>query len=118
MTLSDRSLSMLKPSTLMTLAMALACVISPVEAAVSCSSTSPQCCWVVRIWQLMGQTTSVSSTSSTACCYYIGSKTKTSGIPGVSCTSTGNVTELNWWMTGLSGPIPADIGNLVNLNYL
>jgi len=40
------------------------------ESDVTCDSSSPQCCWVVRSWQQMGKSTSVSSTSSTACCYY------------------------------------------------
>ncbi len=39
--------------------MTLASLISPADAqtVVSCTSTSPQCCWVKRSWDLMGKTT-------------------------------------------------------------
>ena len=93
-------------------------MISPAEAAVSCTSTSYQCCWVIRSWQLIGQTTSVSSTSATACCYKLGSTTQRSGIPGVTCDSTGLVTEIDWHDRSLTGPIPPEIGNLGKLGSL
>jgi len=105
-------------------------LISPADAqtsSTSCSSTStppsPQCCWVKRSWQLMGKTTSVSSTSSTACCYYLVSSTGTittqaSGIPGVTCTSSGTVTELKWNGQALRYSIPTELSNFKNLTYL
>ena len=88
------------------------------SSAVTCTSSSPQCCTVVRILQLMGKTTSVSSTSSTACCDTLDSITQTSGIPGVYCTTDGKVTRINWADLSLTGSIPSEIGNLVNLQYL
>jgi hypothetical protein len=82
---------------------------------VTCTS---DCCRVTYIWQEMGKYTTVAATSATACCYYLGSTTQTSGIPGVYCTSDGTVTKLDWYGKGLTGLIPSTIGNLVNLNYL
>jgi hypothetical protein len=73
----------------------------------------------------MGKTTSVDPTSPTACCNYLGSPhdylgstTQTSGIPRVTCTSTGNVIEINWNSQSLQGPIPAELANLTNLQRL
>jgi hypothetical protein len=81
--------------------------ISSTEAAVSCDSSSSQCCSVVRIWELMGKTTSVSSTSSNDCC----------NMEGVTCTGP-DVTQINWNKLGLTQQIPSDIRNLVNLQEL
>ena len=100
------------------IAMTLAILISPADAQTTCTSTSPQCCWVKRSWELMGKTTSVSSTSATACCYYVGSTTQTSGIPGIYCTSDGIVTEIEWYGQSLRNSIPSSIGKLVNLQSL
>jgi hypothetical protein len=86
--------------------------------AVTRSTTYPECFLVVRIWQLMGGSTTVSSTSSTACCFYLGSTYQTSGIPGVSCTTDGKVTGIQWERGIVGGSIPSEIGNLVNLQYL
>jgi hypothetical protein len=91
----------------MMLSLMIASLISPAEAAVSCSSTAYQCCWVVRIWQLMGKTTSVSSTSSTACC----------SMSGVTCSGT-SVTKIDWRLQSLNGTIPSDISKLASLQYL
>jgi hypothetical protein len=44
---------------------------------VSCTTTSPECCWVIRSWQKMGNTTSASATSATACCKTLVSSTGT-----------------------------------------
>jgi len=87
-------------------------------AATTCTSSSHECCWVKRTWQLMGKTTSVSSTNATACCYVLGSTTQISGIPGVRCTSTGIVTEIRWYYQSLQGQIPPELSNLVNLAKL
>ena len=81
--------------------------ISPTEAAVSCDSSSSQCCWVVRIWELMGKTTSVSSTSSNDCC----------NMEGITCTGS-DVTQIKWNNIGLTQQIPLGIRNLVNLQEL
>ena len=37
---------------------------------------------------------------------------------GITANSAGRVTELNLYNNGLSGPLPAEIGDLVNLTYL
>jgi hypothetical protein len=102
--------------------MTLAILISPASST-TCYSTSPQCCWVKRSWELMGKTTSVDPTSPTACCNYVVSSTGTtiiqnSGIPGVWCTSTGTVTEIYWSGQSLQGRIPSKLESLVNLQYL
>jgi hypothetical protein len=81
--------------------------ISPTEAAVACSSSSSECCWVVRIWELMGKTTSVSSTSSNDCC----------NMEGVTCTGS-DVTSIDWKNKGLTQQIPSDIRNLKSLTLL
>ncbi len=94
------------------IAMSLAILISPAQAQTSstiCTSSSPQCCWVVESLKKMGKTTSLDPTSSTACCEYLGSTTQTSGIPGVKCTSTGIVTWIGWLSKSLQGSIPAEL---------
>ena len=58
----------------------------------------------------MGKTTSVDPTSATACCNDLDFF--------VECTSTGNVTALYWGFETLQGSIPAELGNLVNLEWL
>ena len=89
------------------LAFALIGLIAGVESLASCTSASPQCCWVVRSWQLMGKSTSVSSTSSTACC----------SMSGVSCSGS-SVTGINWDSKYLTGTIPAELGKLTSLTRL
>jgi hypothetical protein len=108
--------------------------ISSEEAAVTCTSSSTQCCTMKRIWQRMGKTTLVDHTDATACCSYFLttipeswtwfplytniSNEQLSGIPGVYCTSDGKVIGIRWGSQGLVGSIPPEIGNLVNLKYL
>ena len=114
------------PPSVIAMTLAMASMISPADAQTSsttCSSTSkktpsPQCCWVKRSWELMGQTTSVSSTSSTACCYYLGSTTQTSGIPGIYCSSDGIVTKIHWGLKSLRYSIPTELSNLKNLQMM
>jgi hypothetical protein len=121
MPLSDNSLSIIKARSAMMLSLMFASLISPAEAQTvpaTCGPTSPQCCTVVRIRQLIGKATTVSSTNATACCYTLGTKTQSSGIWGVNCTSDGTVTQIVWWRTLLTGSIPPEIGNLVNLTLL
>jgi hypothetical protein len=94
--------------------------ISTTAECATCHPSSPQCCWVIRSWELMGRFTSVSSTSATACCNKLVFPTGTStdqpsGIPGVTCTSSGNVTQINWIDKSLNGSIPPELGNLDNL---
>jgi hypothetical protein len=86
--------------------------------AATCDSSSPECCWVKRIYQLMGQTTLVSATSATDCCSYLDGTHQSSGIPGVNCTSIGNVTGINWGSSSLIGSITEDFENLKNLKIL
>ena len=88
------------------LALALSALIVGVDSQATCDSTSPACCWVVRSWQLMGQTTDVSSTSATACC----------SMAGEYCDFT--ITGIDWRSEDLSGSIPASIGNLKSLTFL
>jgi len=71
----------------------------------------------------MGKTTSVSSTSATACCRNVVSSTgtitkQTSGIIGVTCTSAGEVTKIDWSMGFFVAEIPSEIGKLVSLKEL
>jgi len=105
---------------MMTLSLAMITMIAPADAQITtCTSTSPQCCWVVQIWQLMGKTTSVSATNATACCSYIsGVTTYPPGIPMVTCTSRGMVTGINWKNMSLTGSIPSSFENLRNLRTL
>ncbi len=93
------------------LALALSSLIRGTDAAVSCGSTSLQCCWVVRSWQLMGKSipTGISSTDNSCC---------TVPMYGVTCNSTNKVTMLKWGNDGLSGSIPAEIGKLTSLTHL
>jgi len=113
-----------KVSSMMTLSLAMITMISPADAQIAtCTSTSPQCCWVIRIWQLMGKTTAVSPISSTDCCSSVVSSTGTTtiqnnGIPGVTCTSTGMVTKIDWKSNGLTGTVPPYFGKLVNLTSI
>ena len=92
--------------------------VATTTAATTCTSASPECCWVVENWKKMGKTTSVDPTSATACCNYLGLTTQTSGIPGVTCTSTGIVTEINWASQSLKDSIPSSLTNLKNLQVL
>jgi len=39
-------------------------------------------------------------------------------IPGVTCDESKNVISLGWKQHGLSGSIPQEIGNLINLEVL
>jgi hypothetical protein len=81
--------------------------ISPAGAEVSCDRSSPECCWVVRIWELMGQTTSVSSTNPSDCCQ----------MDGVTCTGS-TVTQIGWSGKGLRNQLPISIRNLKGLKVL
>lgn len=74
-----------------------------------CTETSPQCCWVVRAWQLMGKNTTVDPNITNGCC----------SMAGVTCNADlGTVTKIIWRQMALSGPIPFELGNLINLNWL
>ena len=89
------------------------------QAQTTCTSTSPECCWVVESWKKMGGTTSVDHTSATACCSNIDGNDQTpSGIPGVTCTSDGIVTEITWRGQSLRNSIPTELSNLTNLIWL
>ena len=89
------------------LALTLSALIAGVNSQATCTSSSPDCCWVVRIRQLMGKTTSVSPTSSTACC----------SMAGVTCSGS-SIIVINWENNGLKGSIPPSIGNLTSLENL
>jgi hypothetical protein len=95
----------------------------------TCTSSSPQCCWVVLSWQKMGKRTLIDPTSDRACCE-LSSKDNTGegpllGLPGVSCFqgSPGSfrppfIIFINWDDRNLSGPIPSELANVVNLQRL
>ena len=90
------------------LSFALLSLISSTGAQVaSCDISSPDCCWVVRIWQMMGQRTTVSSTHPTACC----------SMSGVVCSES-SVIKIQWRNKNITGPIPEDIGKFKNLLFL
>ena len=93
------------------LALALSALIVGTDAAVSCNSGSPQCCWVVRSWQLMGKSipTGISSTDNSCC---------TVPMAGVTCDSTNKVINIYWVWQGLSGSIPRSMGKLTSLTKL
>jgi hypothetical protein len=144
MLLSDNSLSIIKSPSAMMLSLAIASMISGVTApkakntptttsqesaptsissidivqstsedsSVTCTS---DCCRVIYIWKKMGKHSTVDHTSATACCFTLGSTTQTSGITGVTCNSDGTVIKIDWIEIGLTGSIPPEIGNLVNL---
>lgn len=76
-------------------------------APVSCSSTSHQCCWVIRSWQLLGKTTTVSKKSPIGCC----------AMAGVKCSGS-SVTDINWDSQGLNGEIPNSLKKLIDLKTL
>ena len=103
------------------LALALSALIATAEAQktkktssiASCTTSSPQCCWVVRSWQLMGKTipSGIKSTDSSCCTLPM------SGVSRVTCDSSNKVKKI-FWVWGLSGSIPAEIGKLINLTHL
>ena len=77
--------------------------------AITCTSSSPDCCWVWRVRELMKLSlTGASGTSTTSCC-----------IPSIGITCEGK-SVIRWDVSfkGVTGPIPAEIGNLVNLKGL
>ncbi len=93
------------------LALNIAAFILGVESQDTCTSTSPECCWVVRSWQLMGKTVpAVISSTDNSCC--------TVPMAGVTCDSTNKVKEIFWRFAGLSGSIPRSIRKLTSLTKL
>jgi hypothetical protein len=91
------------------LSLAISFMISPAKSQhVACTpGVSPQCCWVVRMWQLMGKRTSTDPTSRSACCK----------MEGISCSDS-KVTKINWEKQQLTDHIPSEIGYLVELKEL
>jgi hypothetical protein len=112
------SLSKIKVYSAVMLFLAIDSMISPAEAAASCSSSSPPCCWAVRVWQLLGKSTSVTSSSSTACCRSLDGVFKSSGVPGVYCNSSGAIWKIDWIRQSLTAAIPSDIGKITSLTFL
>jgi hypothetical protein len=106
-------MSMLNSPSAMMLFLLILALISPAEAVITCTSTSNQCCWVRRFWESMKGVT-FSNTGATACCKNLNS----GGITGVTCTTLGIVTKIDWQFQDLQGPIPPEFENLVNLTYL
>jgi hypothetical protein len=67
------------------------------------------CATVFYLWKFWGKTLlgTVDRYDPTACCT----------MAGVTCNGP-SVTDINWSSELLSGPIPPEIGNLVNLKRL
>jgi len=85
------------------------------EAPVNCNANSPDCCWVTRIFQMMGKTIDGSAFSvHKACCR----DDTQPGIPGVECDSTGKVVRINWNSQNLIGHIPSALGEIKDLTHL
>jgi len=129
----EAGLSLSKKNVLsaMTMTLTMISLISPADAQTTCSSTSPDCCWVVQSWEMMGKTTTVDRNSATACCsifirspsplspyFPAGSTTQTGGVPWVYCTSDGTVIQLKWSFQGLKNSIPSELKNLRSLRDL
>ena len=66
---------------------------------------SAQCDWVRIIYEKMGG--DVNSIPENCC-----------QMDGVECSQDGHITGINWNQQGLTGSIPQEIGNLVNLKKL
>jgi len=80
---------------------------------------SNDCAIVFDLWKHFGKVTEVDRNNATACCYYLGpNRQESSHIPQVYCTADGKVNEIKWDGQGLTGTIPSEIGQLVNLTYL
>jgi len=92
---------------LVKISLAASALMVGINAQTACSTKSPQCCWVVRIWQLMGKTTSIKGSSTTGCC----------AMEGVTCSGT-TVTGIQWGWIGLKNSFPIDVTRLVNLTIL
>ena len=92
------------------LTLALSALIASVEAQATCTSTSPQCCWVVQSWISMGQSSikkSKSSSDPLNCC----------GKNGVTCDSSNKVIKIDW--SGKKAAVlPSSLENLKNLKEL
>jgi hypothetical protein len=73
-----------------------------------------QCIWVNQIWEKV----SAQKPRAALCCSSKGGKSRSSGIPGVTCDSDGKVTKIDWTEKGLSGSIPGNIGKLTSLTHL
>ena len=91
------------------LLIALTALVSSAQAqAITCTTSSPQCCWVWRVRELMKlSTTGASATSTTSCC----------SLSGITCSGA-LVTRFNVASKGITGSIPKEIGNLKNLKRL
>jgi hypothetical protein len=76
------------------------------------------CATVYDLWRIWGKPTAIDRNDLTACCGNIGSTTQFSGVPGVVCNADGEVIKMDWSSQSLSGSIPPEIGNLVNLQKL
>jgi hypothetical protein len=92
-------------------------LVMPVAEAQDATCTH-DCCTVAKIVGKYLRTSFPHFETVFGCCQYIGSVKQPSGIQGVTCTSDGTVTKIDWSGQQLKGSIPPEIGNLVNLTYL
>ena len=91
--------------------------IPAAQAPVNCNANSPDCCWVTRIFQMMGKTINGSAFSAhKACCKSNG----VGGLPGVYCDlgGEGKVLSIQWWHQDLKGHIPSALGKVKSLQRL
>jgi hypothetical protein len=79
------------------------------RAANACSDEAKdsQCCLVAQIYNQLSPI-EVYVESPTSCC----------NKGGVSCNEDGKVTKIDWGGQSLTGSLPSEIGNLVNLQEL
>lgn len=88
--------------------LAVSAWITTVEA-ITCDSTSPECCWAWRIREQMKlDITGFSTTNATSCC---------SAAYGITCNGN-TVTSFNVAGKGISGTITTDFKYLKNLESL
>ena len=88
-------------------------IIVGVESQVTCDSSSADCCWVVRSWQLLeGETESGVDPM-----IHINSTVGNCGLVRVSSEGS-SVIEIDWFLRALDGPIPTELGNLKSLRRL
>ena len=97
-----------KSNSYVKLLIALTALVSTTQA-ITCNSSSPQCCWVWRVRELMKLSLSGASTTiPTSCCQQ---------SLGIACVGT-SVVAFYISNQGLTGSIPAEIENLKDITDL
>ena len=94
----------------------------------TCTSTSHQCCWVIRSWQLMGQKTTISSKDN-SCCFkslelplvkrqFISIEVWSPETRVVCDSKNTKIVEIQWKSLYSKGQIPLELGKLTSLTRL